>query len=331
MTVSEGVRNRRPIPSLELIPAVREGKVRAMARLITRIESGDPERLATLAELYRCGGRAQVIGLTGVAGCGKSTLVREYAKAERARGRKIAVLAIDPSSPFSGGAILGDRIRMTELNGDAGIFIRSMATRGTLGGLARAALEAMDVMDAGGFDTILLETVGVGQDEVDVAQVAHTTIVVSAPGLGDDIQAIKAGVLEIADLHVVSKCDKPDANRTLTDLRQMLHLGLNAGARTAWKIPVLGTSAEAGEGIEPLLDAVEQHWRHLHDSGEFAERRRLIAERRVLKLVEELVRDRFAEPRLQAGSELAGLEQVVTRERDPHTVAVELLNTFKEE
>ena len=316
---------------MELVPGVLAGNVRALARLITRIESGDPERRAALTELYRHGGRAQVVGLTGVPGCGKSTLVREYAKLERERGRKIAVLAIDPSSPFSGGAILGDRIRMTELTSDPGIFIRSMASRGALGGLARAALEAVDVLDAGGFDTILLETVGVGQDEVDVAQVAHTTIVVSAPGLGDDIQAIKAGILEIADLHVVSKCDKPDANRTFTELRQMLHLGLSAEVRTAWKIPVLGTSAESGEGIEKLLDAVEQHWRHLHDSGAISERRRAIAERRVLKLAEELVRDRFAEHRRQAGLELAGLEQVVARELHPHTAAVELLNAFKEE
>jgi len=329
--VSGGVPNRSPIPSLELVPGVQAGKVRAMARLITRVESGDPERRAALTELYRQGGRAQVVGLTGVPGSGKSTLVREYAKAERARGRKIAVLAIDPSSPFSGGAILGDRIRMTELTSDPGIFIRSMASRGALGGLARAALEAVDVLDAGGFDTILLETVGVGQDEVDVAQVAHTTVVVSAPGLGDDIQAIKAGVLEIADLHVVSKCDKPEANRTLAELRHMLHLGLSAGERTAWKIPVLGTSAESGEGVETLLDAVERHWRHLHDSGEIHQRRRSIAERRILKLAEELVRDRFVEHRRKAGPELAGLEQVIARGRDPHTAAVELLNAFKEE
>lgn len=319
------------IPSRELVPGVLAGNTRAMARMITRIESGDPEQRAALAELYRHGGQAHVVGLTGVPGCGKSTLVREYAKAHRARGRKLAVLAIDPSSPFSGGAILGDRIRMTELTGDPGIYIRSMASRGALGGLARAALEAVDVLDAGGFDTILLETVGVGQDEVDVAQVAHTTIVVSAPGLGDDIQAIKAGVLEIADIHIVSKCDKPEANRTLTELRHMLRLGLNAGTQNEWKIQVLGTSAETSEGIEKLLEEVERHWRYLHDSGSFTERRRLIAERRVLKLAEELVRDRFAERRRQAGSKPAGLERVVARELDPHTAAVKLLNAFKEE
>ncbi len=329
MTVTKGVRSRKSLSSLELIPAVRDGSTRAMARLISRIESGDPERREALTELYRQGGKARVVGLTGVPGCGKSTLVREYAKAHRARGQTIAVLAIDPSSPFSGGAILGDRIRMTELTGDPGIFIRSMASRGALGGLARAALETVDVLDAGGFDTILLETVGVGQDEVDVAQVAHTTIVVSAPGLGDDIQAIKAGVLEIADLHVVSKCDKQEASRTLTELRQMLHLGLNAGAQTAWKIPVIASSAETGEGIEKLLNAVDQHWRHLHNSGELADRRRMIVERRVIKLAEELVRDRFAEHRRQVGPHLVGLEQVVARERDPYTVAIELLNAFK--
>ncbi len=220
---------------------------------------------------------------------------------------------------------------MTELTGDPGIYIRSMASRGELGGLARAAMEAADALDAGGFQTILLETVGVGQDEVDVARIAHTTIVVSAPGLGDEIQAIKAGVLEIADIHVVSKCDKPEAGRTLTELRQMLRLGLSAGSPQKWEIPVLATSAESGEGMEKLVDAVEGHRQHLQDSGADAERRRSISERRVLKQAEELVRDRFAEMRVEQTKLREELNGVIARQVDPYTTAVKLLNAFKEE
>ena len=199
--------------------------MRAIARLLTRAESGIDEARPTLDAMFAHAGRAHVVGITGVPGSGKSTLVAKLAAAVRRSGRTIAIVAIDPSSPFSGGSILGDRIRMGDLGGDPGVFVRSMATRGALGGLARGTLEAVDVLDAAGYDIVVIETVGVGQDEVDVARAAHTTVVVSAPGLGDDIQAIKAGILEIADIHVVSKCDRPDANRTIADLKK------HAGAR----------------------------------------------------------------------------------------------------
>jgi len=213
-------------PSSALAPRVLEGDTRAIARLLTRAESGIDEARATLDAMFAHAGRAHVVGITGVPGSGKSTLVAKLAAAVRRSGRKVAIVAIDPSSPFSGGAILGDRIRMSELGGDPGVFVRSMATRGALGGLAAGALEAVDVLDAAGFDMVVIETVGVGQDEVEVARAAHTTVVVSAPGLGDDIQAIKAGILEIADIHAVSKSDRPDANRTIADLKMMLMLGL---------------------------------------------------------------------------------------------------------
>lgn len=198
-----------------LVADVLAGKTRAVARAMSLAEGRSKDSQTLMAELHRHAGRAHVVGLTGVPGSGKSTMVAALTREFRKIGKTVGIVAIDPSSPFSGGAILGDRVRMTGFADDDGVFIRSMATRGALGGLARASLDTVDVLDAAGFDVILIETVGVGQDEVDIVQAAHTVVVVSAPGLGDEIQAIKAGVLEIADIHVVSKCDKPDAQRTI--------------------------------------------------------------------------------------------------------------------
>jgi LAO/AO transport system kinase len=315
-----------PRPSLQLVTEVLQGQARSLSRLISRAEAGEVECRSALAEIYRHTGRAHVIGITGVPGSGKSTLVRGLALAARKSGRKVGVIAIDPSSPYSGGAILGDRIRMNELNSDPGIFIRSMATRGALGGLARASLDAVDLMDAAGFDIVLLETVGVGQDEVDVVQATHTTVVVSAPGLGDDVQAIKAGILEIADIHVVSKCDRSDANKTITDLKMMLGLGLREG--TAWQPPVVPTSGETGEGIEALLTTIDQHRAHLEQSGELAQRRRQTAEMRMLKTAEDILRRRFVGSRDGVAAEL--LERVIARDIDPYAAALRLLAALHE-
>jgi len=212
------------IRSADLESRVLAGDTRAIARLLSRAESGIAESRPTLDAMFAHAGRAHVVGITGVPGSGKSTLVAKLAAQVRSTGRRVAVVAVDPSSPFSGGAILGDRIRMGDLAGDAGIFVRSMATRGALGGLANGTLEAVDVLDAAGFDMVMIETVGVGQDEVDVARAAHTTVVVSAPGLGDDIQAIKSGLLEVADVLVVNKADREGADRTERDLMHMLEL-----------------------------------------------------------------------------------------------------------
>ena len=317
-----------PKPSRELVDKVLAGSVRGIARLMTRVEAGEAESRPALAEIYRHAGGAHVVGITGVPGSGKSTLVRSLALAIRESGRKVGVVAIDPSSPYSGGAILGDRVRMNDLSGDPGIFIRSMATRGTLGGLARASLDAVDLLDAGGFEMVLLETVGVGQDEVDVVQAVHTTVVISAPGLGDDIQAIKAGILEIADIHVVSKCDRPDANKTVSDLESMLALALSLDSAPRWRPPVLRTSAVTGEGVGELLSAIDGHRAHLYESGEMNERRQRIAEMRMLKTAEDILRVHLAGRRDGLSADL--LERVIARELDPYSAALGLIAALKE-
>lgn len=313
------------LPSQDLVPRVLAGEVRAIARMVTRAESGVEEARPTLDAIYARAGRAHVVGITGVPGSGKSTLVARLACAVRASGRKVGIVAIDPSSPFSGGAILGDRIRMGELAHDPGVFVRSMATRGSLGGLARGTLEAVDVLDAAGYEMVIIETVGVGQDEVDVARAAHTTVVVSAPGLGDDIQAIKAGILEIADVHVVSKCDKPDANKTIADLKSMLTLGITlAGGAGNWRAPVLPVNSLSGEGVGNVLADIDRHRSVLAESGEIDVRRAQIAERRLLKAGEELLRDLFE--RRHNGRVQVLIDEMNRRELSPHSAAVRLLN-----
>ena len=312
----------------DLIESVLEGRPRAIARMMSKAETANPDDRAAMAEVFRHCGRAHIIGLTGVPGSGKSTMVRSLALEFRKSGRKVGIIAVDPSSPFSGGSILGDRVRMNDLTGDDGVFIRSMATGGALGGLARPALDTVDVLDAAGFDIVLIETVGVGQDEVDIVSAAHTVIVVSAPGLGDEIQAIKAGVLEIADIHAVSKCDRDDATRTIADLEGMLSLGRHTARSRDWKSTVIPTSSERGEGIEDLVAAIDGHLVHLNSSGEMAVRKRRIAEMRILKSAEDVVRDRL---RKQRDGKLADLlDKAMDRTLDPHSAALELLDGFNE-
>ncbi len=313
-----------PVASMELLARMHRGDAVALGRLISRAEAGVEEARAALAQVYKASGRAHIVGITGVPGSGKSTLVNKLVQQVRQDGRRVAVIAIDPSSPFTGGAILGDRIRMSELVLDPGVFIRSMATRGSTGGLARAALAAADILDAGGFDMIVIETVGVGQDEVEIARASHTTVVVSAPGLGDDVQALKAGILEIADIHVVSKCDRPDANRTITDLKSMLALAASLAEKPVWQAPVVATSSENGQGIGELVAMIDEHRSVLqsHPLGE--QRLRYIAEYRALKTAEDLLRSRFAASRSTRLAEL--VEQISRRELDPLAAAETLLN-----
>jgi LAO/AO transport system kinase len=307
-----------------LVAEVRAGRRKSIARLMSLAESSSAAGKPAMAALHRHTGRAHVIGLTGVPGSGKSTMVRALAQKFRESGRTVGVVAVDPSSPFSGGAILGDRIRMLDLAGDPGVFIRSMATRGALGGLSRATLDVVDVLDAAGFEVILIETVGVGQDEVDVVQAAHSVVVVSAPGLGDEIQAIKAGVLEIADIHVVSKCDRIEASETVATLRAMLRLGsMGRDSHSVWKVPVVPTSAQKREGIDHLIDAIDAHRTHLSESGELAARNRRILEMRILKAAEDIVRERLLRQHRDVLERLLGLAEC--RELDPYSAARQLL------
>ena len=298
-----------------------EGSTRALERGLTWVEAGGKRAEALSAQLYPHTGRAQIVGVTGAPGSGKSTLVRALALVARARGRTVGIVAVDPSSPFSGGAILGDRIRMNDLALDPGVFIRSMATRGALGGLCRAAADAVDLMDAAGRSLVLVETVGIGQDEVDVMRLAHTVLVVSVPGLGDDVQALKAGVLEIADVHVVNKADRDGADRIVAELRAMLTL--IPAPEEAWMPPVLSASAARDEGIEPIADALDGHMAYLKTSGELERRRRRIVTARVLRIAQDLVAETMLGGALSvegaAGATL--LERVARRELAPHACA----------
>src|SRR5213594_671049 len=312
--------------ALELVEALAEqiveGSTRALARGLTWVEFGGARAEALCGYLYPETGRAHIVGITGSPGSGKSTLARALARVARGRGRTVGILAVDPSSPFSGGAILGDRIRMNDLALDPGVFIRSMATRGALGGLCRAGADAVDLMDAAGRNLVLVETVGVGQDEVDVMRLAHTVLVVSVPGLGDDVQALKAGVLEIADVHVVNKADRDGADRIVAELRAMLTL--IPAPEEAWMPHVLSASAARDEGIEPIADALDGHMAYLKTSGELERRRRRIVTARVLRIAQDLVAETLLGGEGLGTEGAAGatlLERVARRELAPHACA----------
>ena len=293
--------------------------------MISRVESGADNVAEQVAELYKAGGHARILGITGAPGAGKSTLVSSLVRELRARGKTVGIIAIDPSSPFSGGSILGDRIRMGELYHDPGVFIRSMATRGALGGLARATIDAVAVFDAAGKDIVLVETVGVGQDEVDIVRACHTTVVISAPGMGDDVQAVKAGILEIADVHVVNKADRPDANKTIRELKMMLKDSGHVSTGS-WKIPVLATVAEHGKGVDELADAMERHYDHLVSSIEIERRERTMAAHRLKTIIQGVALDRIEDPSIGPDFD-AAVEDVRLRKRAPFTVALDLLES----
>lgn len=254
--------------------ALLAGEERALARAITLVESGSPQGQELLREVRPHTGAAAVIGVTGSPGAGKSTLTDALIAVARAEGRRVGVVAVDPTSPFSGGAILGDRIRMTRWHADRDVFIRSMATRGHLGGLAAATLQVVALLDAAGFDTVVVETVGVGQSEVDVVQAADTTVVVLTPGQGDGVQAFKAGIMEIADVFCINKYDQPGADRLRREIGAALELG--SIAPDAWHPPIVGTVAHKGEGVEELLAQVDAHQQHLGVDGRALTRRRRV-------------------------------------------------------
>jgi len=311
---------------LDLVDRLLAGDRRAAAQLVTLMEDGGPSARDAVAALYPHTGRAHIVGVTGSPGTGKSTLVYELAKEFRARGKTVGIIAVDPTSPFSGGALLGDRIRMQKLSTDEGIFIRSMASRGQLGGLARATGDAIKVFDAFDRDLIMVETVGAGQSEVEIARAAHTVIVVDAPGLGDDIQAIKAGLFEIADIFVVNKADRDGAEKAYLTLQMMLDMDQTGGARQ-WRPPLLKTIALQGEGAALVADAVEQHLQHLAESGQLESRRRRLAEEELRRILGQELLDRLL--REVHGDEWESLTKgVADRQMDPYTAADTLLNAF---
>jgi len=325
--------------SLPAVVAAIRGSRRELARLLTRIENGQAAQ--ALAALYPYTGQAHVIGVTGAPGTGKSSLVNALARQYRAAGRTVGIVAVDPTSPFTGGAILGDRIRMRDLSGDPGVFIRSMATRGSLGGLAAATSDVVRALDAAGFDVVMIETVGAGQSEVDVARTAQTTLVVEAPGLGDDVQAIKAGILEIADILVVNKADRPGVENTVRSLRAMLDLGHRAervfhhgrliqvaalpDENTAWQPPIIQTVATDTTGITDLITKIADHRAYLQASGTLAVREQARIEAEITERLREALLSQLLK-HADSAALAALIERVTRRDLDPASAVYALLN-----
>jgi LAO/AO transport system kinase len=329
----------------DLLVKIRNGSFRAIARAITQIENSDDAAMAIVSKLYKDGGHAHIIGITGPPGAGKSTLVNELAQLFAANGEMVAIVAVDPSSPFSGGALLGDRVRMLDLSNHPRVFIRSMASRGNLGGLASATAAVVHVFDAAHFDSILVETVGAGQAEVDIANNAHSTLVIEAPGMGDDVQSIKAGILEIADILVVNKADRRGAMRTAKSLEMMVDMGQAIGfghhmplalrkemgetlASQTWRTPVLQTVANKGEGIKELYDVIGSHRRYLESSGEWRARE----ENRSRREMERLLQERFFASFQDVVPEAVRtdlVKAVVRRELDPYGAVNHLFERYK--
>lgn len=304
----------------DLVARLLAGERRALARAITLVENRSPQGFKALRSLYPHTGRAHTIGITGGAGAGKSTLTNALAKEFRRRGRTVGIIAVDPSSPFSHGAILGDRIRMQDLAGDPGVFMRSMATRGSLGGLSETAADAVAVLDAFGKDIVLLETVGAGQDEVEVASAAQTTVLILTPGTGDDVQTMKAGIMEIADLLVVNKADLPNADALVAALKA--HLSMSEHGE--WLIPILKVIASREQGITDLVDAIEQHRAYLERSGHWEKEQRERARHQVIAATQTEALRRILRTNGPLLDEL--VHAVAQRTLDPHTAAEKLVD-----
>jgi LAO/AO transport system ATPase len=321
-----GRRGRRTADVPALVAGAREGDARSVARLISLVEDASPALREVAAALAPHTGRAQVLGLTGSPGVGKSTTTTALVRALRAAGKRVGVLAVDPSSPFSGGALLGDRVRMQDHAGDSGVYIRSMASRGHLGGLAWSTPQALRVLDAAGCDVVLIETVGVGQSELEIASLADTTLVLMAPGMGDGIQAAKAGILEVADVFVVNKADRDGADQTVRDLRYMQSLGGRHSEPGGWRPPICRTvaSRETDNGIDTVLEKIEAHREWLESSGEGHRRRAERAAREIEAIALASLRERLGD--VHGSAALGSLaDSVVAGETDPYRAADDLL------
>ncbi|MEA2450893.1 MAG: GTPase [Thermoleophilaceae bacterium] len=310
-----------PTTAAELAERVLAGEKRALARAISLVENDDPEGWALVRELYPKTGRATMVGFTGPPGVGKSTLIGALVKNARERERDVAVLSIDPSSPFTKGALLGDRIRLSDHFLDPGVFIRSMASRGSLGGLSEATLQAALLMDASGKDDVFLETVGVGQAEVDIIDHADTVVLVLMPGSGDSIQALKAGVMEIPDVIVVNKADHPLTDTMVREIRGVLSLG----PRMSWRVPIVRTEAAKGEGVEELVEKLREHRAHIEEEGTLEERRNRNLVNEVMQLATVRLRRKLEASIREDPSTQALFDQVVKRELDPASAAARLL------
>ena len=319
--------SRRGVDVADLVRRASDGEPRAVARLISLVENDTGELRDIAAALAPYGGHAQVVGLTGAPGVGKSTITSALVTVLREAGKRVGVLAVDPSSPFSGGALLGDRVRMQDHATDDGVFIRSMASRGQLGGLAAAVPQALRVLDAAACDVVLVETVGVGQAEVEIASLADTTLLALAPGLGDGIQAAKAGIIEIADVFVVNKADRDGAEQVARDLRYMQSLGGRHSDAGAWRPPIVKTVAARGDGVDKLVEAIEKHRAWMDEHGELARRRRARVAAEIEAIALGTVKERFAQVHGSAALDAAAA-RVVSGDSDPYTAADELVATL---
>ena len=306
----------------ELTTKIRQQDFRAIARLITQVENQDPIAVPTMKQLHRYTGDAQVIGITGVMGAGKSSLIYELAYQLRQQQKTIGIIAIDPTSPFSGGALLGDRVRMMELSTDDGVFIRSMGTRGMQGGLTSSVYDVVEILDAAGMDTIIIETVGVGQDQIDIVKVADTTIVVLVPGLGDSIQTIKAGLMEIADIFVVNKSDRPGVEQTVAEIQSLIDLTTQTNDT---QIPVVTTSIKNKEGINQLIDSITEHQKYLSLENRLKQRRRKRYEAELIEIIKShLMNLIYDESKLKIKIEEL-LDQIYQKKLDPYSGAEQIL------